>query len=228
MSALDTHATDFAPHHAHADHAAHASPTAAATAPAAGVWPDSTLWRWQTAAPAERVLGVVLCAMLTAACAQISVPMPGSPVPVTLQTFAVILSGLVLGPALGASSMVLYVLAGLVGLPVFAGADGGLRVALGATGGYLLGFVAASAVAGLIVRRARERGRAALHAAILAAVVGNVIVFACGLPWLKVVVASDWATTLSMGLWPYLVGTLVKVPMSVAAAVGLGVVSRVR
>ncbi len=218
MSALDTQAAKFPP--------VSTAPTAAADS--ARVWASSTLWRWQTAAPAERVLGVVLCAMLTAACAQISVPMPGSPVPVTLQTFAVIVSGLVLGPALGASSMVLYVLAGVAGLPVFAGADGGVRVALGATGGYLLGFVAASAAAGLMVRRARARGTSSLRAAIVAAVVGNVIVFACGLPWLKMVMRADWATTLNMGLWPYLVGTLVKVPMSVAAAVGLGVVSRVR
>lgn len=200
----------------------------AAALPAPAILRTPTLWAWRSAAPAERLAGVVLCAMLTAASAQISVPVPGSPVPVTLQTFAVILSGLVLGPALGVASMSLYLLVGMLGLPIFAGADGGWHVAYGATFGYLLGFLPASAAAGLLVQRAQAKNRSPLAAAIAAAIVGNVIVFACGLSWLKVFMHTDWTATLNLGLWPHLAGSIAKTPMSIAAAIGLGIISRTR
>ncbi len=187
-----------------------------------------TLWAWRTNSRAERAAGVLLCAMLTAACAQISIPLPGTPVPITLQTFAVVLSGLVLGPALGLTSMGLYLLVGMVGLPVFAGADGGWHVATGATFGYLLGFLPASAAAGLLVQHAHTHGRSPFAAAVLAAIVANIVVFACGLAWLKVFMGTPWPATLDLGLWPHLAGTLVKTPMSIAGAIGLGAISRVR
>lgn len=194
----------------------------------------ASIWAWRTDHPLERAAGVVVLAMLTAACAQVTIPVPGSPVPVTLQTFSVVLAGLTLGPRLGAASMTLYALMGLLGLPVYADASGGLRVALGATGGYLAGFVVAAACAGMVARMGRgapggAAGRTpSAGALVLAALAANVLVFALGVPWLKMVLACDWGTALDKGLWPYLPGTLVKIPMSVAAAAGLGVMSRVR
>ena len=98
---------------------------------------------------------IVLGAALTALAAQVSIPVPGSPVPITGQTFAVLLTAAALGPARGLASQGLYLALGLVGLPVFAGAAHGPHVVFGATGGYLVGFLAAAAIAGS--RRAARR-----------------------------------------------------------------------
>ncbi len=215
MSTLDTHAGSLVPR-------------SAGTATPAALWRTPTLWAWRTGSALERALAVAVCVMLTAACAQITIPVPGSPVPVTLQTFPVILAGLVLGSRLGALSMAAYALVGAVGFPVFADASGGLRVVAGATGGYLLGFIVAAWLCGRMVERAKVAAHTPWASTLLAAVAGNALVFACGLVWLRATVGGDWPATLTQGLWPYLPGTLVKLPMSLAAAVGLGVISRVR
>src|SRR5919199_3510769 len=91
---------------------------------------------------------VVAAAALTALCAQISFHLPGNPVPVTLQTFAVLLSGAALGANRGAAAMLLYVALGVVGVPVYAGGAHGTSIVFGATGGYLVGFMLAGWVVG--------------------------------------------------------------------------------
>src|SRR5215469_8240153 len=96
---------------------------------------------------------VVLGTALTALAAQISVPIPGSPVPVTGQTFAVLATAAALGPARGLAAQVVYLAAGVVGLPVFASASHGAGVVFGASGGYLVGFLAAAVIAGWGARR---------------------------------------------------------------------------
>src|ERR687889_115461 len=98
-------------------------------------------------------------AAVTAVTAQITIPLPFSPVPFTLQVLAVILSGLLLGPRYGALSQAIYVLIGAIGVPVFAGFSGGLGIVLGPTGGYLLSYPAAAAVAGLSTRAATSTSR---------------------------------------------------------------------
>ena len=96
----------------------------------------------------HRLVWIALMAALTAVGAVISIPLPVSPVPVTLQTMFVLLSGLILGPRAGAFAMILYLGAGCLGLPVFTGGKSGLAAFLGPTGGFLLGFVPAAMFCG--------------------------------------------------------------------------------
>ncbi|NUP54776.1 MAG: biotin transporter BioY, partial [Gemmatimonadaceae bacterium] len=118
--------------------------------------------------PRTRALSIVVAAGALALSAQLALPMPGTPVPLTLQPFVVVLAGLLLGPADAAAAMVLYLAAGAAGLPVFApmGAPGLARL-LGPTGGYLLAYPVAAAVAGWI-----GAGRAAFITRALAAIAG--------------------------------------------------------
>jgi biotin transport system substrate-specific component len=113
--------------------------------------------------------------------AQIAFHLPFSPVPVTAQTFAVLLTGGLLGSKRGSLSLLTYIAQGAVGLPVFAGGIGGVAVLLGPRGGYLLGFILAAYVIGLLVERGWDR-RVATTA--LAMLVGNVTIYLFGLPWI--------------------------------------------
>lgn len=144
-------------------------------------------------------------ALLTAVLAQVEIPL--WPVPVTGQTLAVLLVGASLGPVRGALSMLLYVLVGALGAPVFSGFDSGTATLLGPTGGYVFGFVLAAAFTGVLARRRWERG---LLRGVVAFVAGSGVVFLLGLPWLKVSLDLTWAQTLESGLVPFIVGGLVK------------------
>jgi biotin transport system substrate-specific component len=148
---------------------------------------------------------VVGGAALTALLAQVEIPL--WPVPITGQTLAVLLVGASLGAARGAISMVLYALVGALGAPVFSDWSGGAGVLLGATGGYIVGFVLAAAFTGWLAQRRWERG---LLRGLLAFVVGSGVVFLVGLPWLKVALGLTWAQTLEGGLYPFVIGGVVK------------------
>ncbi len=158
---------------------------------------------------------VVLGAVLIALTANVSLPVPGSPVPVTGQTFSVLLVGGTLGLRRGLSSAVLYLLMGLF-LPVYAGHRSGLSVFgsidptgvhLGATGGYLLGFILASAVAGRLAEQGWDRHPGT---ALGAMAIGNVLIYALGLPWLALAANLGLQETLAKGLLPFLVGDALK------------------
>ncbi len=142
--------------------------------------------------------------LLVALSAQVTVPLPFSPVPITGQTLAVLLVGALLGSQLGAASLVLYLLEGLAGLPVFAAGRGGLAVLLGPTGGYLLGFVVAAWLTGRLAQRGWDRRFGSTVAAML---LGNVVIYALGLPWLARFVAGE---ALPLGLYPFIPGDLLK------------------
>lgn len=146
-----------------------------------------------------------LFAALTAICAQITVPLPL--VPITLQTLAVIMSGLLLGPALGALSQLVYILLGAAGLPVFAGFTGGASALVGPTGGFLVAFIPAAAIAGALGRSSRDRGYWRFAFAALAA---TAAVYAVGLPWLMSVAHLSMATALKVGLLPFIPGDTAK------------------
>src|SRR5215211_4890498 len=127
-------------------------------------------------------------AAVTAVTAQITIPLPFSPVPFTLQVLAVILSGLLLGPRYGALSQAIYLLIGAIGVPVFAGFSGGLGIVLGPTGGYLLSYPAAAAVAGLATRAATSASRRrGLWASFQWGCAGLIIIYAIGSTWLAMV-----------------------------------------
>ena len=145
-------------------------------------------------------------AVLTAIAAQIAIPM--WPVPITGQTFAVLLVGASLGSLRGALSMVVYLIAGMVGVPWFAEGSSGFS---SASFGYVLGFI----VAAFIVGRLAERGASttALRSAGLM-VIGNLAIYAVGVTWLKFAIDVDWATALSLGVVPFLIGDAVKIALA--------------
>jgi biotin transport system substrate-specific component len=153
------------------------------------------------------VLLVVGGAGFVALCAQIEIHLGFTPVPITLQTFAVLLVGAGFGSVLGTASLALYVLVGMIGAPVYAGGEGGWEWIKGATGGYLVGFVVAAGLAGLLAERRLDRRMAT---AVTAMLTGNVIVYVFGLPWLAHVADFSWQETLEKGLYPFVVGDLLK------------------
>jgi biotin transport system substrate-specific component len=148
---------------------------------------------------------VVCASVLTAIAAQIAVPVPWSPVPLTGQTFAVVLSGMLLGPRRAFFAQVLYLAEGAAGLPVFAAGAGGVARLLGPTGGYLLAFPLAAALTGALARRGWDRRFSTTFAAML---LGSAPIFALGLAWLAAFVPAK--ALLVSGLLPFLPGDLVK------------------
>jgi biotin transport system substrate-specific component len=143
---------------------------------------------------------------LTGLAAQISLPVHGSPVPVTGQTFGVLLVGAALGARRGAASMALYLLAGFVGVPWFAGGStGSIHLA---TLGYLVGFILAGALVGALAERGADRSpwRTALTM-----VLGNLVIYACGVPYLALSAHLSAASALHYGLTVFLLGDALKV-----------------
>ena len=157
---------------------------------------------------------IVAGALLIYLTARVVFPVPGSPVPVTGQTFGVLLAGGALGFRRGLSSVALYVVIGLIGLPWFAEGKGGINVILGATGGYLIGFVIAGAVVGRLAELGWDRR---ILGALVAMLIGNVIIYLVGVPWLMVVLQADLPTGIAKGLTPFLVGDAIKLALAAAA-----------
>lgn len=152
-------------------------------------------------------------ALLTALAAQIRIPVPGTPVPITGQTFAVLIAGASLGSRLGAGSQAIYWLLGAIGLPFYSNATGGWEAATGATAGYLLGFIAAAWVVGALAERGQDRTVASATPAFLA---GNAVIYLFGVPWLMHSVASLETITAALvaGFTPFVVGDLIKVVLA--------------
>lgn len=167
-----------------------------------------------------RVAGVAGFGLAAALGAQVAIPLPQTPVPITLQTLPVLLAGAALGPGYGALSMGLYVVLGTVGYHVFAGGAWGLPTLLGATGGYLVGFIIAPAAVGALTGRPAGAGRRWLRllAALLA---GKAAIYACGLAWLHVWAGATLAQTLAWGLWPFVPGLVLKTLLAAGLAGGL-------
>ena len=159
-----------------------------------------------------RAAGVVGFALLTALGAQVAIPLPHTPVPLTLQTLVVLLAGVTLGPRLGLASMAFYLLLGVAGHHVFAENRWGLHTLVGCDGGYLLGFVLAQPLIGWFARR-DARWRSLLTGVVL----GNVLIFGLGLLWLSQWLHVGVQETLAKGLWPFLVGDLLKMTLAIAA-----------
>lgn len=160
--------------------------------------------------PGARTRDVTLiagAALLTALLAQVAVPVPGSPVPITGQTLAVVLTAAALGPARGVLGQALYLMLGAVGLPFYSEAAGGIEVLAGATGGYLVGFLPAAYLIGLAAQHRQDRK---VWRALPLFLAGQAVVFAIGVPWLAVVADLTPAQALEAGLYPFIVGGFVK------------------
>ena len=145
---------------------------------------------------------------LIAICAHVSVPF--YPVPVTMQTFAVILVGLTYGWRLGGITVALYLVEGAIGLPVFAGGKGGMIVLMGPTAGYLYGFFLAAVACGWFAERGFDRSYFRLIVPLLS---GNVLLYASGLIWLGNFIGWD-KPVLGLGLYPFIPGDLLKMAMA--------------
>jgi biotin transport system substrate-specific component len=168
------------------------------------------------AAPLDRTrsASVVLgFSLLTALAAQVAVPLPFTPVPLTGQTFAVLLTGALLGPRLGALAMLAYLAEGAAGLPFFRGGAGGVGHFSGATAGYLLAFPAAAYVTGRLAERGWDR-RFATAAAAMA--LGSFVILACGWAWLALLFKGG-AGAFWLGVAPFLPGDVLKVALAAAA-----------
>lgn len=152
---------------------------------------------------------VLGASLLMATVAQVNIPLPFTPVPVTLSSLAVFLIGAALGPRKGALALMAYLAEGCAGLPVFAGGAAGAAVLIGPRGGYLVGFVVAAWVAGWMSERGgcRSFGRVAV-----AMVVAHACIYAVGLPWLGLYVGM--ANVVAMGLLPFVVGDLLKIVLA--------------
>jgi biotin transport system substrate-specific component len=156
---------------------------------------------------------IVAGSIVVAFAAQAAIPLPFTPVPITLQPFAVLLVGAALGARRGALALVAYLLEGAIGMPVFAAGAAGVGSILGPSGGYLIGFIPAAFVTGWFAERGWDRRFLTTWAAMA---LGSTMIFACGLPWLAFY--AGWDQVLALGFWPFLPGDLVK---QLAAAVAL-------
>lgn len=167
---------------------------------------------WPRASFLSNALLVAGASLLTALAAQVAVPVPWSPVPITGQTFAVLLSGAVLGTRRGLLAQCLYLAEGALGLPVFAGGGAGAATLVGPTGGYLFAFPLAAGLTGALAERGWDRRFATMLAAMLLA---SGVIFAFGLVVLAGFVPGD--RLLAAGLLPFLPGDLVKSTLAALA-----------
>jgi biotin transport system substrate-specific component len=177
---------------------------------------------WPRAGVAREIVLVLGGALLIALAAQIRIALPFSPVPVTGQTFAVLLLGALYGRTRGVATVLAYLGLGAVGFPVFAGGAAGAARLVGPTAGYLAGFVAAAFVVGALAERGWDRRPWTTAAAM---VVGSLVIYAAGVVWLSRFVG--WDKVLATGVLPFLAGDAAKIVLATALLpVGWKVVRR--
>jgi biotin transporter BioY len=152
--------------------------------------------------------------LFVALCAQLAI---GWPVPITGQTFAVLMTGALLGARRGSLCMLVYVTEGAAGLPVFAHGNSGFGALAGPTGGYLIGFVAAAYIVGWLAEKGWDRR---IATTVLAMVLGNIAIYAFGLLWLFCLVSMSrlpgGGSVFAVGLYPFIVGDLLKIAVAAA------------
>ncbi|NQV08161.1 biotin transporter BioY [bacterium] len=154
---------------------------------------------------------IVGFALLTAAAAQIQIPLWFTPVPITGQTFAVLLAGAALGWRAGAASQALYLGLGAIGLPFFAGGEGGWSVVTGATGGYLIGFVLAAALVGTLAERRHDRS---VLTAIPTFLAGSALIYLAGVTVLAARLDVGAIEAMELGMVPFIMGDLIKIGLA--------------
>ena len=163
-----------------------------------------------------------LLAALMAVGAYLAIPI--GPVPIVLQNMFVFLAGLLLGSRWSLASVGVYLLTGALGLPVFAGGLGGIGRIIGPTGGYLIGYLPAVFIVGHIAgTRVKSIGYD-----VLAMVCGTVVLYACGVSWLKLLTGMDWFKTLTVGMYPFLIGDALKIAVAALIARALRPVIRIQ
>jgi biotin transport system substrate-specific component len=155
----------------------------------------------------DAAIGVTFFIIATALGAYIRIPVPGTPVPITLQTFFVVLSGAVLGSRLGLFSQAGYIFLGAIGLPVFQGYGFGVAHILGPTGGYMIGFMAASFLTGRILEKESHN----LFKIAASFAIGNVVLYALGILWLMLIYRISFVNAILIGVLPFFTVELAKI-----------------
>jgi len=135
------------------------------------------------------------------------IAIPIGPVPIVLQNMFVLLSAIILGPGWGLACISIYLLAGLAGLPVFAGGTSGIGKLFGPTGGYLLGYLPCVLVTATISGKLGKK----MPFDIIAMIIGSLIVYAAGVPWLKLAASITYSKALAVGMYPFIIGDLLKI-----------------
>lgn len=158
----------------------------------------------------QKLVYTAFFAALTAVGAFISIPLPFTPVPITLQTLFVLLSGAVLGGVFGALSQLVYILLGVIGLPIFAGAATGPFVLIGPTGGYLIGFVFCAFIVGILFKFAANANMRFLRYCIIFAI-GSVIIYAFGVAGLMLFMHISFKKAVAIGVAPFILGDILKI-----------------
>jgi len=162
---------------------------------------------------------IVIGSLFVAACAQISIPLWFTPVPITLQPFAVLLLGLLLSPEIAAAALAAYLVEGAVGLPVFTPhSPSGLLHLLGPTGGYLLSYPFVAALTAWLRRRFANPG---FVASLAAAATGSLVILLCGAAWFAVLTHRPVSAILTLSILPFLPGDILKVASAAGIATGM-------
>lgn len=146
--------------------------------------------------------------------AQIALPIPGSPVPVTGQTLGALLIGASYGRALGATTFALYLGIGIAGAPIFSQQGHGIAKVVGPTGGYLIGMFLATIVLSFLASKKWDKK---ISTAILSMLIGQVLIFIPGLIWLQQSTGKDWSWTINAGLTPFIFGEILKLAIAASA-----------
>ena len=168
-----------------------------------------------------------MCAAITCILAPLSIPLAGG-VPVSLATFAVMLSGVLLGGPLGALSQLIYVLLAAVGLPVLAGWTGGLGIVLGMTGGYIIGYIPCAWLTGLIYKKYGETAKRPVKilSMILGMTAGNIALYVIGTAWFMFITEMTLEASLTACVIPFIPGNIIK--MAAVIIIGLPVEKAIR
>lgn len=163
----------------------------------------------------KKIVFTALFAALTAVCGFISIPVPGTPIPIVLQNMLVVLTGLMLGPVWGVCATLLFLLAGALGLPVFSGGTGGIARLMGPTGGFLYGYALATLAAGTIAQKPRYGRKDSAIRLIVATVSGFVVMYVPGVIHFMRVMDKTFGQTMALCVVPYIPGDIVKAVLAV-------------
>jgi len=174
--------------------------------------PDTLIGAALSPMDSTRTVSIVIAfSLFNALAAQIAIPI--GPVPITMQTFAVTLTGALLGPRLGAAALIAYLIEGASGLPFFAGGLGGLGVLLGPTGGYLVSFPAAAYITGAFSEHGWDRR---FLTAVAAMAIGSLVILLAGWSWLVVAMRTAPIAAFTVGVAPFLIGDVIKIILAAA------------
>lgn len=169
----------------------------------------------------RNIVFVALFAAISAVSGFLAVPVPGTPVPIVLQNMMVVLSGMLLGPLLGTASTLLFVVAGLLGLPILSGGTGGFAKLMSPTGGFIVGYVISSLVAGLVMGRPVYGKKVSLIKTIGAAFLGFAVMYIPGVLHFMNIIEANLKETLMLCVIPYLPGDLLKLILCVLLSMTL-------